>query len=73
MCGLMECEVELHVKRLWALVASMRLIVDLMFSEMLLQLALSGEDLRAYRAFLVLEFSIAETFRLTFTGIRILT
>lgn len=24
-CGLVECEVELHVKRLWALVTSMRL------------------------------------------------
>lgn len=45
------------------------LIVDLMFSEMLLQLALGGKDLRAYRALLVLELSIAETFCLGVTGI----
>lgn len=47
------------------------LIVDLMFTEVLLQLALSGKDLGAYCALLVLELSITETFRLSVTGIRI--
>lgn len=47
------------------------LIVDLVFAEMLLQLALSGKDLRAYCALLVLELSIAETLCLTVTGISI--
>ncbi len=42
------------------------LIVDLMFTEMLLQLALSSKDLGAYCALLVLELSITEISRLTF-------
>lgn len=45
------------------------LIVDLMFTEMLLQLALCGEDLTAYSALLVLELSITEIFPFSFTGI----
>lgn len=42
-----------------------------MFAEMLLQLALRGEDLRAYGALLVLELSITETLGLVFAGVRI--
>lgn len=45
------------------------LIVDLMFAEVLLQLALSGKHLGAYCALLVLELSITETVRLSVTGI----
>lgn len=45
------------------------LIVDLMFAEMLLQLALSCKDLGAYCALLVLELSITETVPLIVTGI----
>lgn len=69
--GLVEREVELNVKCLWALVTSVRLIVDLVLTEMFLQLAFRGKDLRAHCALLVLEFIIAETVHLIFTEISI--
>lgn len=49
------------------------LIVDLMFTQVLLQLALSGKDLRAYGALLLLELPITETFCFTITRLCILS